>query len=362
MKRANINSVADLAGVSTATVSHVINDTRYVTDATKKKVLDAIEQLGYIPSSVARGLASSRSRTIGILFSDIGNPFFVSLYRRIQSHFDEMGYRVRIFNTDEVLEKQESMLRECLSAHLDGLIVAPTGHMSELLNSLTKAYGIPVVLIDRRSPGAAFPLVASDNEQMAYDAVAHLLHDGHRRVGIILGHAAVSTTIDRLTGYRRALEDNGIPLRDEYIFQGTSRLSDNGYSGLMELSKLATRPTAVFTTNSLMTLGALHALRELGLSCPSDMGLVGVDDPDWADIFSPPLSVMRQPTEEMGMTAASILEDLLNEESYEASAQESLLSGKLVIRGSCSERCWQAFSAGINNSKETAETILRGER
>lgn len=350
MKGPNISDVAKLAGVSTATVSHVINDTRFVTEETQKKVRDAIEQLGYIPSSVARGLASNRTRTVGVIFSDIGNPFFVSVYRGIQSCLENAGYRMRIFSTDEIPKKQETMLRECIAARLDGLIIAPTGYESELLNALPDMYGIPVVLIDRRSPGADFPLVAPDNKKMAYDAVHHLIQDGHRRIGVILGHKLVSTTKDRLSGYKQALLGHGLSIRDEYVYQGTSRLSDNGYSGMMELCSLSERPTAVFATNNLMTLGALHALRKLGLGCPNDMGLLGIDDHDWADIFSPPLSVIRQPASEMGHAAACVLEDLIDGKKQESGWEALSLHGEAVIRGSCSEKCWQAFAQTLRDS------------
>ncbi|HZW02813.1 MAG TPA: LacI family DNA-binding transcriptional regulator [Anaerolineaceae bacterium] len=332
-QKPSISDVAEAAGVSIATVSHVINDTRYVSEEVTEKVKRAIAELGYMPSALARGLAGKETKIIGAVFSDIANPFFTSLYSGLESVLTAEGYEVILANTGELDSNQELTLRTMLSRQIDGLVIAPTGRKSKMLAHLIEL-GIPVVLIDRSAPVKNASLVDIDNVLLAYQATAHLIQDGYERIGIIMGLPDVSTTKTRLEGYQKALQEFHLPFREEYLVFGQSSI-EGGYRGVKQLFALPEPPKAIFTLNNLMTSGALHAFRELGIHCPQDVGLIGFDDHDWGDILTPPLTVVRQPTFEMGLRAAKALIASLKG----TPPVHERLEGNLIVRGSCSAKC-----------------------
>jgi len=338
----SIQDVAKRAGVSTATVSHIINQTRFVSDETRKKVMDAIEELDYYPSKLARGLASNKSQTIGIVFSDIANPHFTQIFKGIEEYFYSIGYDLILANTSENPKTQEDALASLLSRSVDGLLVAPAGHPSKKMKFIREK-GLPIVLLDRGDPETDLPMVGVNNHSAVYQAANHLIEDHHSRIGLILGLKNISTTGERLNGYMQAIKEHGISQDQSLIFWGDSSL-DSGYRGAMELLSLSPRPSAIFCTNNLMSLGALHAMRELGLNCPQDIGMIGFDDHFWADIFTPPLTVISQPTFELGRTAAQLLHQYILEGMPEPVPQRVNLEARLIIRGSCSTNCYNRFS------------------
>jgi LacI family transcriptional regulator len=341
--KSSIKDVALLAGVSTATVSHVINKTRFVSEETSRKVNEVITELEYLPSAAARGLAGKESKIISVIFSDISNPFFTSVFMGLESVLAGEGYELILVNTGEEIENQEKALRTMLSRQIDGLIIAPTGRESHMLNQLVDV-GIPVVLIDREAPVDNVFLVDLDNEYAAHQAITHLINDGHQQIGVLLGLPEVSTTRTRLNGYQKAIDEHNIPFRPEYLFQGHSRI-EGGYEGVKYFLDLDQPPTAIFSMNNMMTLGVLHAFKEIGIECPNDLGLVGFDDHDWGNIFTPSLTVVRQPTYEMGVIAAKML--ISNTESTYRNHER--LTGELVIRESCSKKCQQHFKKNISH-------------
>jgi DNA-binding LacI/PurR family transcriptional regulator len=236
-----------------------------------------------------------------------------------------------VCNSDEDEEKAEAYLRLLLAKRVEGLVFTPTGRANVLLEPFL-AMGIPVILIDRIAPGLTLPFVGVDNVQGAREAVAHLLEDGHGRIGVVAGLSTVSTSAHRLEGYRLALADYGLPVDSALIREGHSSVQ-GGEEAAADLLASAQRPTALFTTNNLMTLGALKACARLGLRCPDDVALCGFDDHEWAEIFSPPLTVVRQPTYEIGTTAARLLARAIHGEAVPAEAV--LLKARLIIRASC---------------------------
>jgi LacI family transcriptional regulator len=343
-QKPSISNVAEAAGVSIATVSHVINHTRFVSEEVTEKVKRAIAELGYMPSPIARGLAGKETKIIGVIFSDISNPFFTSLYMGLESVFSAEGYELILANTGELDSNQELALRTMLSRQIDGLVIAPTGRESGMLSHLVES-GIPVVLIDRNAPVGNVSLVDIDNISVAYMATSHLIQDGYKRIGIILGLPDVSTTKTRLEGYQKALQAFNIPYQAEYVIDGQSRI-EGGYKSVKHLMALNEPPAAIFTLNNLMTSGALHAFRELGLSCPKDVGLIGFDDHDWGDIMTPPLTVVKQPTFEMGVRAAKTL--ISNTKGNHITHER--LEGSLIIRGSCSEKCQHRYFENMSRA------------
>lgn len=327
-----IDDVAREASVSISTVSHVINGTRFVAEATKERVLVAIERLGFEPSSVAQSLKRDRSHAIGLLITDISNPFFTSIVRGIEDVASRAGYSLILCNTDENPEKELSYLRMLRRKRVDGILLASTGTPQPYMDSLVEA-NFPIVCIDRPAPGRPCDAVLVENVAGACAAVEHLIKLGHDRVGVISGLAPVGTSSERLEGYRQALRAHGLPEDPQLIREGNSRL-DGGYRQMLELLDLPARPTAVFTTNNLMTLGALAALQTRGVAVPADLAVVGFDDFEWAIVLRPRLTTVAQPTYEIGETAARLLLERI-EKSTEAPPRRVNLPTRLIVRESC---------------------------
>ena len=351
--RPSSKDVAKRAGVSIATVSHVINETRFVSDETRKKVLDAIGDLSYRPNAVARGLATKSTKKIGLVISEITNPFFTAVVRGIEDEAINQRYNIILGNTDEYPEREEDSLNLLATQQIDGLIIAPTGVPCAALSALAES-GVPIVQLDRSSPGLAAPLVGVNNEEGAYQAINYLISLGHRRIAFLLGLDVISTQTERLNGWARALREADLPLDDDLIVRADPRfygvLSDAGgplslvkpvaqrhqlpsaYEIFQNLLKLPQRPSAIFVANNQLTLGALYAFRACGLRCPEDVSLISFDDHDWAPLFNPPLTVVRQPTYQLGQTAVRLLMQMINGESVE---NPPPLPVELVKRASC---------------------------
>ena len=352
MARVSIKDVAKYAGVSTATVSHVINQTRFVSEETRQKVLDAIETLNYQPSAIARGLATNATQTIGLIVADITNPFFTAVARGVEDEINRHGYHTIFSNTDEDPEREDEYLRLLSARQIDGLIIAPARVHSERLVRMSEG-GMPILLIDRDATGVRAPLVCVDNEGGAYQAVKYLIELGHRRIGILMGMETISTHVLRLNGYKRALIEAGLP-SDEALIARTDnwfdlpqgdqvasapprslsnvQMTPATFNALQQLLDLPDRPTAIFITNNQMTLGTLYALKERQLRCPDDISIISFDDHEWAPLFTPPITAVRQPTYHLGQTAASLLMQLVKGEEVE---YPSPLPVEFKIRESC---------------------------
>jgi DNA-binding LacI/PurR family transcriptional regulator len=329
----------------------VINQTRFVREETRQKVLEAIEALNYQPSAIARSLATNATQTIGLVIADITNPFFTAVAHGVESEIAQHGYHIIFCNTDEDPTREEEYLRLLAARQIDGLIIAPTGVRSERLIRMARAE-VPIVLLDRCMPDFEAPLVAVDNEGGAYQATRCLLEFGHHRIAILMGLEIISTLRARVDGYKRALHEANIPLDEALIIRADPRfyhrqpyspdsslslpmnkqMTPSAYDALQKLFELPERPSAIFVANNQMTLGALYALRERGLRCPEDISLVNFDDHDWAPLFSPPLTVVRQPTYRLGQTAAKLLMQLINGQEVDPPAP---LPAELIIRESC---------------------------
>lgn len=335
MKRPTITDVARRAGVSKTTVSHVINQTRFVEEETRQRVLKAIQELNYRPSSVARSLTTNRTETIGVIISDASNHFFGEMLLEIEDVLRPAGYGLIVCNTAEILEREAHYLDLLLRQQVDGIIAAATSQRWDIL-ALAEFQHTPVVYLDRYFEGLEGPFVGVDNQEGAYLGTRHLIEWGHRRIGILAGFQRLSTMRERLAGFHQALQDHDIPLPEEWVV--TSPLSvEAGHEAMRHILTLPERPTAVFLSNNLLSLGALLAMRELDLRCPEGVSVVGFDDHPWAAVAEPPLTVVRQPTQELGQVAARMLIDLINAE--QSSETRVLLECQLVVRQSCCSPC-----------------------
>lgn len=343
-----MQDVAEKAGVSPTTVSHVINKTRFVAEETRQRVLAAIEALDYQPSLIARGLATNATQAVGLVVSDITNPFYSAVTLGVEHEIIRHGYHTIFCNSDEDPGRENEYLRLLLARQIDGLLIVPTGVRSEHLIRMANA-DVPIVLLDRETPGLNAPVVCVDNETGAYLATRHLLELGHRRIAVLMGVETISTQVRRLNGYKLALQEAGLAVDEALIARADSRFYTNqpftfpapsagefqtyppASPALLRLLHLPDPPSAIFVANYPMTLGALHALSACHLSCPGDISLISFDDYDWAPFFSPPLTVVRQPTYQLGQTAAQLLLKLINGEEIETPAP---LPVELVVRGS----------------------------
>lgn len=332
---ANIRDVARRAHVSTATVSRVINESGFVAEELKARVRQAMADLNYSPNNLARSFRQNRSFMIALMISDISNPFFTSLVRGVEDVVKEGGLNLLLCNTDENPAKERSYVEVLIGNRINGVIMAPTGSARESVEAF-RQHGIPVVFIDRQLAGVEADAVLLDNVSGAYEATVHLLRLGHRRIGIITGLEGVSTSEEREEGYRRALADFGIAPDERLIVRGNSRI-EGGIRQTRALLALPpdVRPTALFASNNLLTIGAMRALREAGVKVPQEMAVVGFDEFESTSIIDPPLTVVAQPTYEIGMRAAKRLFAHLSQGTREEKPTVLRLKPQLIVRESC---------------------------
>jgi LacI family transcriptional regulator len=300
-----IYDVAKLAGVSPATVSRVLNGHSRVDPQLVDQVQRATAELGFRRNAVARNLRRNRTTLWAVVISDIANPFFTSLVRGVEDVAQTAGYSVVLCNSDENLKKEASYLRAAMSERMTGVIISPASERSTDLAPLLGAE-IPVVVIDRSVRGVEVDSVQVDNVQGSVDATTHLLDSGSRRVACITGPRRATTAKQRLQGYERAHRKAGREL-DPGLVRHADFRQQGGYEAMASLLALPNPPDAVFVCNNLMTVGALECLASRGISIPEQMLVVGFDDVPWAPLIRPALSTVKQPTYEVGQTAAHLL-------------------------------------------------------
>jgi LacI family transcriptional regulator len=328
---ATARDIAQAAGVSTSTVSHVLNGTRWVSSELRERVIAAADALGYEPDALARSLRIRRSNTIGLLISDIANPFFTAVVRGVQDVLQARGYALIVSNSDEDPEKEAAYLRVLKSRRVDGIILAPAGVDHPYLARLARS-AFPLVFLDREVHGLAVAAAILDNRRAARDAMDHLLRLGHRRIALVAGHPQISSTGERIAGYRAALESAGLEYDDRLVESGGSRIGE-ARSAVEKLLGLDPRPTAIFVTNNLMTIGAMAGIRSSDLRVPIDISLCAIDDFNWADVFEPRLTTVAQPTYELGRVAADLVLRRIAGDLDTATARV-VLPGHLIIRDS----------------------------
>ncbi|MFG6117967.1 LacI family DNA-binding transcriptional regulator [Thalassobacillus sp. B23F22_16] len=330
---ASIKDVANKAQVSTATVSHVINGTRFVADETKEKVFSAMEELNYRPNRIARSLRSRKSYTIGLLVplvaEDTSNFFFMSIANGIEQVLKDNGYNLILSNSNEDVDTERDQIRVFNSQFIDGLIIAPVnGEDCNYEKELSGDY--PVVFIDRHPAELKGDMILVNNRQGTYEAVTKLINKGHQKIGFITGSLGITTSDERLEGYKEALENHQLPIDENYMKEGPATFQQ-GYQLAKELHEA--KVTALFVANNVMTMGAVSYLQEKEVKVPEEMAIIGYDDYDWMKITSPPLSVVRQPAFELGKAAVEQL--LKRVEGSQDDSVEIMLDSELILRGSC---------------------------
>jgi LacI family transcriptional regulator len=327
---ASMKDVAERAKVSTATVSHVINRTRYVSDETRGRVLQAMRELNYYPNLAARSLRSQKSNTIGLIVPDVANHFFMTLIKGVEDVLRANRYNLLVSNSDDDVNVEKEQLRILKAQLADGLIMATTGHDHSFLGAALESW--PTVFVDREPNGyRKGDRVLVDNIGGTREAMRVLFERGHRQIGIVLGLVDLSSTKERLAGYKQALADAGVGFDPTLVRWGDSR-PGSGYELTRELVE-TTEMTALFMGNNAMAIGAMQFLRDRGIRVPEELAVICFDDSDWFTITDPPLSVVSQPSHEMGKQAAELLLKRINGKG-EARPQCYRLPTKIILRES----------------------------
>jgi DNA-binding LacI/PurR family transcriptional regulator len=330
---ATLKDVARAADVSVSTASRVFNNPEKVHPDTRTKVREAVDEIGYQPSRVARRLRlkNGKASLLGLVIPDIQNPFFADVTRGVEDVARKHDYALILSNSDEDPDKQQVAIDTLQTEDVDGVIVPPVRMDDPEVKRLVES-DIAVVCVDRRMENARVDTILSDNRQGAYDAVTHLIDLGHERIGFIGGIARISTLRERREGYEAALRAHKIPVDSTLVREGES-YRERGKDHTEALLQLDRPPTALFTGNNLTTLGALAALNQHDVRVPEDMALVGYDDVPWAKALNPPPTVMDQPGYEMGSRAAELLLQRLD--APDRSPTVVTLQPKLIVRQSC---------------------------
>lgn len=327
-----MTTVAQEAGVSVSTVSHVINGTRPVAAPTRERVLETMKRLGFTHKRVARSLAAGTTQTIGVALPTSVNPFPHELRAGIEGEALRQGLAVLGSDTGEEEGREERAVANLLAHHVNGIVLVPTAGWQDGALRVLREHPVPFVVVDRLQP-MRIDQVGVENEACAMTLVDHLLTLGHRRIGIIAGLKGLSTTAERVNGYLLAHHRRNVPVERALVVDGDSTEMQGRRAMLQLLALKGRRPTAVFVANDSMTLGALRALREEGILIPRDLALVCFDDLPWADIVEPRITSVAQPSFAMGARAVQLLHRRMLDSSVPP--QTLRLQSEIAHRVSC---------------------------
>jgi LacI family transcriptional regulator len=327
---ATIREVAELAGVSISTVSHVINETRYVSPEAQARVWDAIEKLNYHHNRLASSLRNQKTHAIGVLLPNNANPFFADILAGVETACYAFGYNFIMGNANDDPERELSYLKTLISRQVDGVLLISTGAHEAALQLLSQRM-IPVVMVDRTGEIQA-DAIHTDNALGGWLATTHLIERGHRRIACITGPEFLTSSLERVVGYKQAMHAAHLTIRPEWVVAGDFH-QESGLQAVQRLLQLEERPTAIFACNDLMALGALCGLHEAGLSVPDDVSLVGYDDIPMASYSVPRLTTVHQSGQELGNLAVKRLVERLNNPALPF--RQDVLPVHLVERQSC---------------------------
>lgn len=334
-KAPTVYDVAKLARVSIFTVSAIVNNKGQVSPALQRRVAAAIEKLQYRPNLLARGLAKRQTGTVGIVITDISNPFFPEVVRAAEDEAERQGYNILLGNSDNQEEKERKYLEVLLSKRVDGIVMnkAPGHRASEFQRMLAEAQ-VPLLLLMRTVPELQADAVLTDDRQGAYDAICHLARVGHRTIAYVGGPLHISNAEARMDGFQAALKDCGLHFDRKLAVNGNYRI-DSGYKAGLQL--LPYRPDAVLIANYLMAVGWMRAAQELRMRCPRDFGLISFDDHPWLDCFHPRLTTVDLPKYELGSAAIRLLLERIAavKAGHAPEPVKLTLAPRLRVRESC---------------------------
>lgn len=325
-----IKKIAQLANVSTATVSKVINGKdKYISEATKLKILKIVEQEGYVPNGIAKSLKIKKTKTIGIIIPDVMNLFFSELARGVEDAAEKRGYTVILCNSDNKESKEEKYIQMLQEKKVDGIIItAPENRTHQSI----KIQDIPLVLVDRdigTQTDQKIGRITVDNRDGAYKATKYLIENGCREIGMISSNYKNKPSADRIKGYEKALDESKINIEQNKIFLENYTI-ESGYNGAKKILK-ETEVDGIFCGNDLIAIGAIKALREKDIRIPEQVKIIGFDDIQISQYMDPPLTTIRQPIYQMGEESVKMLISLIKNKGKNL---EKVLQTKLIQRGS----------------------------
>lgn len=327
-----IRDVAKVAGVSTGTVSNVLNRPDIVAAGTRQRVLDAVDTTGFIRNTQAYQLRGGRSHTVGVVVLDVSNPFFTEMFRGAESRLQSEGYVLMLASTDDSIERESSFVRAMEEHRVEGVLITPAGADLERLEGL-KTRGVPTVLLDRKATADEFCSVTVDDVRGGELAARHLFESGHRDVVFVNGPTTIRQCRDRRQGVRKAVRSlaktKTVQVNELSVGALTVRHGEDAVERILEISP---RPTAVMCANDLLALGVLRGLAARGVSVPNDLAVVGYDDLIFGSMLSPALTSVRQPAFELGVAAAQLLLDEVRNPDHRH--REVRFEPELVVRAS----------------------------
>ncbi|MGW3811067.1 LacI family DNA-binding transcriptional regulator [Micromonospora sp. NPDC005113] len=342
-----MTEVARTARVSVSTVSHVVNGTRLVAPETRERVHRAMRLLGYQHRPIARSLSAGSNRTIGLALTAASNPYWSELIEGIDREATRAGLNLLMVDTRDDARHEASVVANLLAHHVEGLVMAPAHGWQDLTLPVLRDRPIPYVLVDRIEE-LQVDQVGVENESSSAAVVSHLLSLGHTRIGMVAGGPGLSTSAERRSGFHLAHERCGVAVDPQLVIDGEST-SAGGRRAMLALLDLDRPPTAVFTANNNMTIGALGALRAAGVRVPEDLALVAFDDFPWTELFSPGLTTVAQPSAAIGARAVQLLLRRMADE--DAPTQTVRLPAEIMHRESCG--CSPRDPAGTGQSGTT---------
>ena len=326
-----MKDVARLAGVSTSTVSHVINNNRFVSEQVREKVEQAIRELNYAPSALARSLKINQTRTIGMLLTASSNPFYSEVVRGVENSCYERGYSLILCNTEGDEERMNRSLETLMQKRVDGLLMMCTETHLPSAEILNRYPSVPMVMMDW-APFEGRGDIIQDNALLGGElATQHLIDRGYTRIACIAGPQDKTPARLRLEGFHKAMTSSGLPVLPGYVVDGDFEFQ-GGFNAMNQLLTLELLPEAVFTSNDAMAVGVYHALFQAGLRVPQDIAVMGYDNIELARYLTPPLSTIHQPKDELGELAIDTLIHRMSDP--DASQQKLVLTPELVERGS----------------------------
>lgn len=304
--RPTMKDIAKATGFSLSTVSRALSDKPDVAPQTHERIRDAARQMGYRPNKLARSLRLSTTKTIGVIISDISNPYFGALVKGIEREARRAGHSVILFDTNEDYSREEEAVAVMLEEQVAGVILTPTQRKPGTVERLLEAR-VPLVLASRRFSGIKTNYVVTDDVHGGLLATEHLIALGHKRIGMINGPMHISSAAERFEGYRQTLESHGLSVEDSYVTTGSVSI-DDGFAAARILLDRKPFPTAIFAFSDFVAFGVMKAIRERGLRVPEDISVVGYDDNQFASCLETPLTTVRVPKEQLGMEAAQVLQ------------------------------------------------------
>ncbi len=313
---ATIKDVARLAGVSTTTVSHVINKTRFVAEATQEKVMQAVQDLNYSPSAVARSLKCNSTRSIGMLVTQSTNPFFSEVIDGVESYCYRQGYTLILCNTGGIYEKQRDYIRMLSEKRVDGILVMCSDLTEELLAMLDSYSDIPKVIMDWGPQSSQADKIIDNSEEGGYLATKYLINNGHKDIACLSGHFNKAACQERILGFRRAMAEHNYPVVEDWILEGNFEC-DTAVLAADKIIAMDHKPSAIFCFNDTMALGLMSRLQQRGVRVPEDMSVIGYDNIEISEYFSPPLTTVHQPKRRVGKNAFEILLQRIKNKEHE---------------------------------------------